>query len=107
MSFHSVDDAAAAIAGYNDDVRAGVLLVGDVDSMARLVAASSGSIKRINIGGIHHAPGRTPRLRYVFLSPGEERTLVEMARSGVEVSAQDVPGAEAVPLDDLLAPKSA
>ncbi len=105
--FHSVDDAASALAGYNDDSRAGVLLVGDVDSMARLVEASNGNIRRINIGGIHHAPGRTPRLRYVFLSPSEEKTLRDIERSGVEVTARDVPGAEAVPLEDLLSPGSA
>ena len=102
--FHSVHDAVDALAGYNNDSRAGVLLVGDVDSMARLVAASGGSVRHINIGGIHHAPGRTQRLRYVFLSSAEEKALREIERSGVEVTARDVPGAEEVPLEDLLSP---
>jgi hypothetical protein len=46
--------------------------------------------------------GRTQRLRYVFLSPDEERQLRELGVHA-EVTARDVPGARSVPLEDLLA----
>ena len=57
----------------------------------------------MTVGGIHHKPGRTARLRYVFLTPDEESQLRSLATRGVAVVAQDVPSASPVPLEDLLA----
>lgn len=99
--FDHVDDAAAKLEGYASDPRRGLLLTGDITTMTRLVEAT-GAIARVNVGGIHHRPGRTQRLRYVFLSPDEAEALRALARRGVEVSAQDVPAARPVPLDELL-----
>jgi PTS system mannose-specific IIB component/fructoselysine and glucoselysine-specific PTS system IIB component len=42
-------------------------------------------------------------MRYVFLSPQEEAELRALASYGVTVTAQDVPSARPVPLQDLLA----
>jgi mannose/fructose/N-acetylgalactosamine-specific phosphotransferase system component IIB len=103
VHFNSVDDAAAALATYQNDPRPGIVLVGDISTMGRLVAASHGSIASVNIGGVHHSPGRTGRLRYVFLTPDEEARLRSIAALGVDVTAQDVPGARPVPLEELLA----
>jgi len=102
--FHTVTDAPGCLAKYRDDQRAGILLTGDIESMQRLVV--NGGITAVNVGGIHHRAGRTQRLRYVFLNPDEERALRELAAKGVAVTAQDVPGARPVPLDDLLAQKA-
>lgn len=103
VHFHSVTSAAAALPAYQSDPRPGIMLVGDIGTMARLVAASNGTIDHVNIGGVHHSPGRIGRLRYVFLSADEETGLRAIAASGVDVSAQDVPGARPVPLEELLA----
>lgn len=100
--FHGVDDAAKALGVYQADPRPGIVLVGDISTMAQLVTASKGSIRSVNVGGVHHSPGRTGRLRYVFLTPAEEEGLRDIARAGVEVTAQDVPGARPVPLEELL-----
>jgi mannose/fructose/N-acetylgalactosamine-specific phosphotransferase system component IIB len=102
--FHTVNDAPGCLEKYRSDVRSGILLTGDIDSMQRLV--SGGGITAVNVGGIHHRAGRTQRLRYVFLNPDEERALRDLASRGVAVTAQDVPGARPVPLDDLLAQKA-
>lgn len=102
VHFHGVDEAADALAGYQNAAQPGIVLVGDIGTMSRLVTAAQGSIRTVNIGGVHHAPGRTGRLRYVFLTPAEEASLREIAAHGVVVSAQDVPGARPVPLDELL-----
>ncbi len=99
--FDSVDDAARRLAMYRADRRSGMLLTGDIDTMERLVAAAS-RITSVTIGGVHHKPGRTARSRYVFLTPDEEQRLAALADRGVQVSAQDVPGASPVPLDELL-----
>ena len=45
-------------------------------------------------------------MRYIFLSPDEERSLRELAASGVEVVAQDVPSARVVSLDEVLGGKA-
>lgn len=105
MSVHflSVADAADALPSFQTDTRVGILLVGDIGTMKRLVAAAHGSITAVNLGGVHHAIGRTPRLRYVFLTPAEEQTLREIETLGAQVTAQDVPSAKPMPLADVLA----
>ncbi len=98
--FHSVTDATGRLEQYQKDRRRGIVLTGDVRSMACLVAA--GGVPAVNIGGVHHRPGRVQRLRYVYLNDDEERQLREIASRGVQVAAQDVPAAWPVPLDELL-----
>jgi PTS system mannose-specific IIB component/fructoselysine and glucoselysine-specific PTS system IIB component len=55
----------------------------------------------VNVGGIHHRNGRTQYLRYVFLTSEEADALRALAARGVEVTAQDVPTAAAVPVRDF------
>ena len=102
VHFCDVASAGSALTKYSLDVRIGLVLVGDIGTMQRLVANNPTIIKTVNVGGVHHSPGRTPRLRYVFLTPAEEEGLRAIAAQGVEVTAQDVPGARPVPLDELL-----
>jgi mannose/fructose/N-acetylgalactosamine-specific phosphotransferase system component IIB len=100
--FDAVDMAATNLDRYQEDERRGLLLTGDIATMTRLVDATD-DIRRVNVGGIHHRPGRTQRLRYVFLTPAEEAQLRALASRNIEVTAQDVPAARPVPLDELLA----
>jgi mannose/fructose/N-acetylgalactosamine-specific phosphotransferase system component IIB len=100
VHFLSVDAAVSQLPQYRADSRHGLLLTGDIETMRRLVDA--GGITSINLGGIHHRAGRTQRLRYVFLNEDEENALRELATRGVSVTAQDVPGARPIPLDDIL-----
>ena len=99
--FESVDGAVRRHAEFERDPRPGLVLTGNIDTMRRLVAGV-GAIRAVNVGGVHHRADRVQRLRYVFLSPAEEDALRAIARSGVVVTAQDVPAARAVPLDDVL-----
>lgn len=99
--FHTVADAVKAIPGYRSDARRGLLLTGDIGTMQQLTQGAQ--ITNVNVGGIHSRAGRTQRLRYVFLSPDEEQSLRTLAANGVTVTAQDVPGARPVSLDDLIA----
>jgi PTS system mannose-specific IIB component/fructoselysine and glucoselysine-specific PTS system IIB component len=99
--FDAVDTAAANLDQYQEDERRGILLTGDIGTMTRLVEATD-DIRRVNVGGIHHRPGRTQRLRYVFLTTAEEAQLRALASRHIEVTAQDVPAARPVPLDELL-----
>lgn len=98
--FASVEEAAAQLATWEQDPRVGILLVGDIDTAMQL--ASRVRIRSLNVGGVHHRPGRTERLRYVYLSADEVQKLRGLAASGVEVSAQDVPTARPVPLSEFV-----
>jgi mannose/fructose/N-acetylgalactosamine-specific phosphotransferase system component IIB len=102
--FATVQQAAREHARFAGDPRHGILLTGDIETMRRLTDAVP-SIRAVNVGGIHHRPGRVQRLRYVFLTADEERALRDLARRGLQVTAQDVPAARAVALDDALAGK--
>lgn len=99
--FHSLDEAVATFDALMRDPRPGILLTGDVETMRRLVERVP-AVRRVNLGGIHHRAGRTQRLRYVFLTPAEEAGLRAIAARGVDVTAQDVPAARPIPLDDVL-----
>ena len=101
VHFHTVEAAAAKLAEYQRDERRGALLTGDIETMIRLVELT-GAIARVNLGGIHHRTGRTQRLRYIFLAPDEENSLRALAARGVEVSAQDVPAARPLALNEVL-----
>jgi mannose/fructose/N-acetylgalactosamine-specific phosphotransferase system component IIB len=102
VSFESVDSAVAHLAAYQSRTGHGILLTGDVDTMRRLVERAP-SIRKVNLGGIHHRAGRTARLRYIFLTPDEERELRALATRGVTITAQDVPAATPAPLEQVLA----
>lgn len=100
--FTSVDGALAQLTSFDQRPGAGIVLTADVGTMRRLVDGA-GTIKKVNIGGIHHREGRNAKLRYVFLSPDESAALRALADRGVIVTAQDVPATTPVPLDQLLA----
>lgn len=96
---------AEGIAGLPGLVRAPertILLTGDLDTMVALREAHPDLVGRINLGGIHHQPGRAEKLRYLYLGPAEVAALERLRRGGAEVSAQDLPTAPAVGLEDLL-----
>ena len=99
--FSTPDDASRQLDQWQADQRPGILLTGDIETMRRLIELCP-SIKTVNLGGIHHRAGRTLKLRYVYLSPQEEEALRKLEKGGVAVTAQDVPSARAVPLEDVL-----
>jgi mannose/fructose/N-acetylgalactosamine-specific phosphotransferase system component IIB len=99
--FSTVETAARDHGRYASDPRAGILLTGDIATMARLAERVPG-IRAVNVGGIHHRPGRTQRLRFVFLTADEERALRALAGRGVVITAQDVPAARPLSLEDTL-----
>ena len=101
VRFASVEQAALAWAAWNADPRPAILLTASIDAMVRL-AARVPVIRAVNLGGVHKDAGRTERLRYLYLTPAEERALGALAARGVEVTARDIPTARPVPLADLL-----
>ena len=100
LMFADVNQAVRQLPAWQADSRHGMLLTADIATMAALRKAVP-SIDRINIGGIHHRPGRTERLPYLYLSDDELRTLRAMEAAGAQITAQDVPTARAVALGSL------
>jgi mannose/fructose/N-acetylgalactosamine-specific phosphotransferase system component IIB len=101
IMFADVNSAVREHARWASDPRPGILIAGDIASMHRLVSGVK-AIGSINLGGIHHRAGRAEKLRYIFLTPAEEEELRALESAGVEVTAQDVPSARAVPLAEIL-----
>jgi mannose/fructose/N-acetylgalactosamine-specific phosphotransferase system component IIB len=98
--FASVDEAARRYPDWVKDPRPGLVLTGDIDTILAL-AARVPQLRRVTLGGLHHRPGRVERLRYVYLTDDELAKLRALAAKGVEVAAQDVPTARAVPLTEF------
>jgi len=101
--FHSVDDARASMAGWAEDAPRTVLLFRDVATLARLAENGGLCGQQVNLGGIHHAPGRRQVLPYLFLNRDEEAELRRVADQGIVIAAQDLPGSRSILLDQLLA----
>ena len=101
LRFADVATAVREHASYVNDPRPSLILTGDVATM-RALLAGVGTIRKVNVGGLHHRPGRIQKLRYVFLSPEEEREIRDFIASGVKVTAQDVPAARQVPMEEVL-----
>lgn len=101
--FVSVDQAVAALPAWRRDQHRAVLLLRDVASLGRLSGALLGAEEEVNLGGVHHAEGRTESLPYLFLDAGERAQLSALAQSGIVISARDLPGSRRVPLAEVLA----
>lgn len=99
--FASADEAPRLLSAWEADPRVGILLTGDIDTMAALCNATH-AVHSVNVGGMHHRQGRSERLRYVYLSPEEEQQLRRLSSNGVRVTAQDVPTARPIPLEEFL-----
>lgn len=103
--FDTVDTAIQHHAKYAADPRPGILVTGDIATMRRLTTGIP-EIREVNVGGLHHRAGREEKLRYVFLSAGDEKELRDLAASGIEITAQDVPAAHRATLAEILGESS-
>jgi len=100
--FTTTEDARERLSEWRDDARRTILLTRDVATMSRLAAGGTLSGESVNLGGIHHGPGRRELLTYLHLTAEDEEHLVNLAATGVDVGARDLPDAHRVPLKTLL-----
>lgn len=103
--FTTVDGAADQLPSWQNGGDRVVLLTRDISTMNRLAESGLLAGEDVNIGGVHHAPGRTKVLRYVFLSDAERGELLELSGHGARVEARDVPTGRPVSLDELVGPR--
>lgn len=100
--FATVDEARERLAEWRDDPTRSILLTRDIPAMLRVARGGLLSGERVNLGGIHHGPGREEVLTYLHLTAEDRAALRSLADEGVEVSARDLPDAHRVSLDTLL-----
>ncbi len=99
--FRTVESALAEVAGWQSSKVRTAILTGNLHTMVLLHAAAPEIFSKINLGGIHHQPGRTERLPYVYLSDVELEELRALGATGAMVTAQDVPTAVPLPLSAI------
>ncbi len=78
-----------------------ILLFAELATPRRL-AERGFPLEALNVGGLHHAPGKHEVLPYVFLDAGDRDELRRLAALGVRVTAQDLPGNAAYELAALV-----
>jgi PTS system mannose-specific IIB component/fructoselysine and glucoselysine-specific PTS system IIB component len=99
--FGTVAAAGARLREWDSDAVKTAVLVGSIEAVAQLYRREPTVLRKINLGGVHHRPGRTERLPYVYLSVEEHRLLQQLAAEGAEITGQDLPTAVSVPLEAL------
>jgi PTS system mannose-specific IIB component/fructoselysine and glucoselysine-specific PTS system IIB component len=100
VDFVAIDDAGAALDSSAKDGSRTMVIVADIPTLLAACGASR-AVARVNVGGVHEGEGRIRRLRYVFLTEEEAKSLQALAEKGIEVSAQDVPSGKAVPISEF------
>lgn len=95
-----VAEAAAAYAVERDAEGGAFLLVRDLQTALRLVAAGA-DVPRFNVGGLHYAPGKDRVNEYVYLDAADRTVARELVARGIELEVQDVPASRTQPLSSL------
>ena len=99
--FVTVAAAGARLRSWHEDGRRTAVITGSVEAAAQLYRQAPAVLRRINLGGLHHRPGRIERLPYVYLTAEEHRLLAELAGEGAQITGQDLPTVTPVPLESL------
>jgi len=101
VRFVTMADAARQMPEWQSNGKRGLVLTGDLETMAALRASSPDVVQRINLGGIHHRAGRRERLPFVYLTDQELGTLQALEAGGAVITAQDLPTTAPVALRAL------
>jgi len=101
VKFVTMTEAARQMSEWQSNGNRGLVLTGDLETMAALRASNPDVVQRINLGGIHHRAGRRERLPFIYLTDQELRTLQSLEAGGAVITAQDLPTTVPVALKAL------
>jgi mannose/fructose/N-acetylgalactosamine-specific phosphotransferase system component IIB len=76
------------------------LLLRDLKTALALVEAGA-TIARLNLGGLHYAPGKSKVNEYIYLDDADRAHARALLARGLALEVQDVPGAVPKPLAAL------
>jgi PTS system mannose-specific IIB component/fructoselysine and glucoselysine-specific PTS system IIB component len=102
VEFLSVKETRERLTEIQEDERRTLLLTRDVDHMSRLAAGGLLADEEVNLGGIHHRPGRTEVRSYIHLDEHDRSALLALAEEGVTVTGRDLPETGRVSLEAIL-----
>ena len=97
----SVAEAIAPEFRRDVDAARTILLFPGTAEPLRLVEGGF-PLSELNLGGLHHAPGKTETLPYVYLDDADRERIRAIAAHGVRVFAQDLPSNPAYPASKLI-----
>ena len=97
----SVAEAASPAFQQVVDAERTILLFPGTEEAVRFREAG-GVLPALNVGGLHHAPGKTESLPYVFLDEMDRARLRRLEALGVRVTARDLPSNPEHSLADFL-----
>jgi PTS system mannose-specific IIB component/fructoselysine and glucoselysine-specific PTS system IIB component len=100
--FATVGDALRRIPAWKDDPERTVLLTRDLDTMLRLANDGLLAGEEVNLGGIHHEPGRVTVRPYLHLDAEDRERIRCLGDAGARVSGRDLPDSMRVGLETLL-----
>ncbi len=100
--FVTADGARSRLAEWRDAAQRSILLTRDIATMRCLAEGGLLEGELVNLGGIHHAPGRDEVLPYLHVTDEDRKDLEAIAAAGADVTARDLPDAHAVSLAALL-----
>ncbi|MBT8336884.1 MAG: PTS sugar transporter subunit IIB [Gemmatimonadetes bacterium] len=101
--FATLAAARAALPTWQVDGGRTVVLTRDVTTMADLAEGVATDGAEVNLGGIHHRPGRREVRPYLFLDDEDRDAVRRLVDAGTRVTGRDLPAATRVGLDQLLA----
>lgn len=100
--FSAVADARSRLADWAGEGVRTVLLTRDVATMAALGEGGGLSGVEVNLGGIHHRPGRTEVRPYLFVGDEEREGVRSLVEGGAAVSGRDLPGGLRVDAEQIV-----
>ena len=100
--FVSVGECRKLLAGWQSDPVRSILLTRDLGSMLALAEGGLMSEEKVNLGGLHHGPGREQVLTYLHLTQEDREALRALGEEVASVSARDLPDASKVSLKSLV-----
>lgn len=97
----SVEEALTSPVKAEVEKERTILLMPGTDEALRLLEGGF-PMAELNVGGLHHAPGKREVLPYVFLDDADRDRLRAIAARGVSVAARDLPANASHPIETWL-----
>lgn len=102
VEFATVEEAREALDEWAESPLKTIVLFRDLESVARLSKSGELRGRELNLGGIHHKPGSTRVLSYLYLDEEDRERLRTLEDREIDVTARDLPGSARIGLGRIL-----